>query len=80
MATTKPLEIIVSEDLYALPEIQRLVEQGHTVRYLGNRGFDLILGDKANNLTVDDIKENPKLLTMLVQKAQGITHPGKVKK
>ena len=75
MATGKPLEIIVDETLYDLKEVNDLVEQGHTVKKLVSHGYDLILGPKASNLTVADIKANPKLLEIALLKGKELKYP-----
>ena len=78
MATGKPLEIIVDESLYDLVEVNALVEQGHTIKKLVSHGYDLILGPKASNLTVADIKANPKLLEIALLKGKELKYPKQV--
>ena len=77
--TGKPLEIIVDESLYDLPEVNELVEQGHTIKKLKDLGYDGILGPKASNLTAADIKANPKLLEIAITKFKELKYPKDVK-
>lgn len=77
--TGKPLEIIVDESLYDLPEVNDLVEQGHTIKKLKDLGYDGILGPKASNLTAADIKANPKLLEIALIKFKELKYPKDLK-
>ena len=65
--TSKPLDLIVDERLYDLPEIQALGEQGHTIKKLLSHGYDAIIAPKAFNLSQDDVTNSPKLLEVVLK-------------
>jgi len=77
--TGKPLDVIVDESLFDTTEIQGLVEKGHTVKRLMSAGYDVILGAKAWNFTLDDLKKNPKLLEIALKRATTRKYPKEAK-
>lgn len=77
MATGKPLQIVLDEALYhAFPAlVDGLVAQGHTVKAINTHGYDAVLGPKFGNLTVEDIKANPKLLDVALARTKDMKYP-----
>lgn len=77
MPTSKPMEIVLDEVLYdTFPEkVDELVKQGHTVKKLQCRDYDIILGPKFGNLTVDDVKANPKLFDVALSRSKDEKYP-----
>ena len=72
--TSKPLTIIVDEGMFDTLATG-LADAGHVVKRLSPIGYNLIIGPKVSNLTLEDVKKNPKLVEVALKRATEMAYP-----
>ena len=67
----KPLSIDVDDEIYAWPEIQALIAQGHQIRVIHDDEFDLLLSTRAHRMN-EDLR---KYLPLALAEARRVRYP-----